>query len=240
MSDRTPEPFPLTGPDDYRDRVFDKIPDSYSPWLHLAGTIGVGAAAFALGAWRLHDVRAIELLAVPAMLVLSNGVEWRAHKDLLHKRRFPLHELYDRHTPQHHRVFREHDMAIRAPKELKLVLIPAVGVLAVVVAALPIAAAAGWLLGANVGWLVLMASAFYVVSYEVTHMVYHLPEDGFVGGLRVVRVLREHHARHHDPRLMHKWNFNVTVPLFDWLHGTIARPDEVERARARRTGSAPA
>lgn len=226
-------PFSLSGPDDYRTRVFEKIPDSYSPALHLAGTVGVGLLAVAAGAWRIADLRAIELLAIPVMLILSNGVEWRAHKDLLHKRRVPLHELYDRHTPQHHRVFRYEDMAIRAPKELKLVLIPAVGVLAVVIAALPMAALAGYLFGANVGWLVLMTSAFYVVSYELTHMIYHLSEDSFIGGLGIVRVLREHHARHHDPRLMHKWNFNVTLPLFDWLHGTIAKPHEVERARAR-------
>lgn len=236
MSDPADEPpFALAGADDYRARAFEKIPDSYSPVLHLAGTVGVGLAAFVAGCLKMHDLRAVELLAVPLMLIVSNGVEWRAHKDLLHKRRFPLHELYDRHTPQHHRVFRYEDMAVRAQKELKLVLIPAIGVLAVVIAALPLAAGAGYLFGANVGWLVLMSAAFYVVSYELTHMIYHLPEDTFVGGLSIVRVLREHHARHHDPRLMHKWNFNVTLPLFDWLHGTIAKSDEVERARARAT-----
>ncbi len=237
MTDRSQEPFPLTGSDDYRERARAAIPASYSPWLHLSGTIGVGVAAVALGAWRLHDVRAVEWLAVPAMWFVSNGAEWRAHKDLLHKRRFPLHELYDRHTPQHHRVFREHDMAIQSPRELKLVLIPAIGVAAILVAALPMAAAAGALLGANVGWLVLMSAAVYVVSYELTHMLYHLPEDGRVGGLRVVRALRAHHARHHDPRLMHRWNFNVTAPLFDWLHGTIARPDEADRPRRQRSAA---
>ena len=61
----------------------------------------------------------------------------------------------------------------------------------------------------------------------------HLPPESFVGRRRLVRVLREHHARHHHPRLMQRWNFNVTVPLFDWLHGTIvsrAMLDEALRA----------
>ncbi len=229
-----PEPFPTSGPDDYRDRVFERIPASYRPWLHLASTVTLGGAAVALGAWRLRAPSLVELLAVPAMFVVSNGAEWWAHKELLHRRRRPLQELYDRHTPQHHRVFREDDMAVRAPKELKLVLLPAVGVLAVIAAAAPLSAFAGACLGQNVGWLVLMTSALYVVSYELTHMLYHLPADGVVGRSAIVRALRAHHARHHDPRLMQRWNFNVTIPLFDWLCGTIARPDEATRPRARR------
>ena len=31
-----------------------------------------------------------------------------------------------------------------------------------------------------------------------------------------------------DPTLMQKWNFNVSLPLWDWLRGTIA--SEQERA----------
>ncbi len=42
---------------------------------------------------------------------------------------------------------------------------------------------------------------------------------------RIIRALRTHHARHHDPRLMQRWNFNVTVPLFDAVMGTIAPRD---------------
>ncbi|MBK7399278.1 MAG: hypothetical protein IPJ34_24170 [Myxococcales bacterium] len=36
-----------------------------------------------------------------------------------------------------------------------------------------------------------------------------------------MRFLREHHRRHHHPRLMQRWNFNVTIPLFDWLHRSV-------------------
>jgi sterol desaturase/sphingolipid hydroxylase (fatty acid hydroxylase superfamily) len=38
-----------------------------------------------------------------------------------------------------------------------------------------------------------------------------------------VRALRRHHAVHHDPELMQRWNFNVTVPLWDLVRGTIHR-----------------
>jgi sterol desaturase/sphingolipid hydroxylase (fatty acid hydroxylase superfamily) len=66
-----------------------------------------------------------------------------------------------------------------------------------------------------------------MVLYEVSHLSYHLPPESFVGRRRLVRWLREHHARHHDPRLMQKWNFNVTIPFWDWIRGTIAPKDIV-------------
>ena len=72
----------------------------------------------------------------------------------------------------------------------------------------------------------------YVIAYEVTHLLYHLPE-ALVGDSRLVRVLKEHHARHHDPRLMQKWNFNVTVPLADWVLKTIAPKRLVDGIKGR-------
>ncbi len=35
--------------------------------------------------------------------------------------------------------------------------------------------------------------------------------------------LRHHHTVHHDPRLMNRYNFNITYPIFDWLFGTWYR-----------------
>jgi sterol desaturase/sphingolipid hydroxylase (fatty acid hydroxylase superfamily) len=60
-----------------------------------------------------------------------------------------------------------------------------------------------------------------VLSYEWLHLAYHLPPDGRIGRLRAVAVLRRHHATHHATHLMNRWNFNVTVPLWDWVRGTI-------------------
>jgi sterol desaturase/sphingolipid hydroxylase (fatty acid hydroxylase superfamily) len=37
--------------------------------------------------------------------------------------------------------------------------------------------------------------------------------------LRATRALRRHHERHHAPE--RRWNFNVTVPLWDVLRGTL-------------------
>jgi len=211
-----------------RSRLIAEIPESYSPWLHLACTTGIGVALLVLGAFEIHHLRGVEVLVIPAVFVLANGFEWRAHRDVLHRIKKPFEVLYRKHTPEHHVVYVEEDMAIRDWRELRLVLIPAAGVLGIVIMLAPMAALMGFLLTPNTGWLVLLTGGLYMVGYELSHLSYHLPPDSFVGRLALVRVLRRHHGRHHDPRLMQRWNFNVTIPLFDWLHGTIAGPTPTE------------
>jgi len=219
--------------DRFRADMLAEEPRWYSPWLHLSVTTGVGIAAIVAGALNLSQVRPVELVVVPLVFLAANLAEWDIHKRLLHRRWKPMAVLYDQHTPMHHRIYRYGDMEIRSARELRFVLIPAMGVVGIVLAAAPAAAVAGWLFGANVGWLFLVTAALYVVGYELSHLAYHLPEDGFVGRRWLVRVMREHHALHHDPQLMQRWNFNVTVPLGDWLFRSTAPADLVADARAR-------
>lgn len=212
--------------------MLEKIPGWYSPWGHLAGTIGVGVFTLALALPRVHGTRLLDWLVVPVAFVFSNLVEWLAHRHLMHHRRRPFVVLFDRHTPEHHRVFRYENMAIESARELRLVLIPAVGVLGIVLLAVPAALAAALVSNANVGWLFLMTSAAYVVGYELSHLAYHLPESSLVYRLPLLRALREHHARHHIPGLMQKANFNVTIPLGDFLFGTMASAEVVKKLTA--------
>jgi hypothetical protein len=202
-----------------------EIPWWYVPWGHLAATTGIGFAVLVVSTVqlvRLGTTHITDWLVVPAVVVLANYYEWRVHKDVLHRRRWPMQVIYDKHTPMHHMIYIEEDMALRSTKEFRLVLIPAAGVLGIVLGATPIAIAISKLWSGPAGWLFLLTTGLYMVCYEVLHLCYHAPEDSFIGRRRFIRVMRAHHARHHDPRLMQKWNFNVTVPLFDWIMGTIA------------------
>jgi hypothetical protein len=212
-----------------------RVPRWYSPLGHLAGTVGIGVATVALAIRGLDTPRARDFGVIPAAFVFANLVEWLAHRHLMHQRRRPFTVLYDRHTPEHHRVYRYESMAIREARELRLVLIPAAGVLGIVLLAAPAAAACALVWGENVGWLFLLTSAVYVVGYELSHLAYHLPESSLVYRLPVLCALREHHARHHIPRLMQRANFNVTIPLCDWLFGTLASSEDARRARERAT-----
>lgn len=206
-----------------RERELAAIPGWYSPWAHLLGPSLVATATAAWALASLHEVRAWEWLAIPVTYVVANATEWWAHRDLLHRRSKLAPVLYDRHVPMHHHIYVTDDMALHGRKEWRLVLMPGYGILLVLLGMVPPAALL-WLVGLpNVAALFFATSAFFVVSYELLHLAYHLPPDSFVGRLGLVRVLRQHHAVHHDPALMRKWNFNVTVPLWDWVRGTIAR-----------------
>jgi hypothetical protein len=205
-----------------RERIARR-PGWYSPWAHLATTVGLGAGLATLALSRIDHVHPAELAAVPLTLLFANAVEWHAHKGLLHKRVRGLEAFYDRHTPVHHRVFVEHDMAIRSPWELGFVLIPWYGILGIFSLTLPIALALTALGAPNIAGLFVATSMLYIVAYECLHLAYHLPPDGLVGRRRLIAWLRRHHGLHHRYEMMQKWNFNVTLPLWDWIRGTLRR-----------------
>jgi hypothetical protein len=210
--------------DELRARLIAEIPGWYRPWLHLAFPSLIGIAVIVASASLLRNVRPLDLVTIPATFLLLNAGEWRIHRDMLHRRTPPLGVLYDRHTPQHHMIFVTDDMAIRATREFRLVLIPAYGIIAAGVGALPIPAALWLGFGLRNPALLFMAVTMaYVVGYEWLHLSYHAPSSSFIGRLKLIQRLRRHHAIHHSPELMQKWNFNVTIPLWDWVRRTIYR-----------------
>jgi sterol desaturase/sphingolipid hydroxylase (fatty acid hydroxylase superfamily) len=206
-----------------RAELLSRIPPWYSPWLHLAFPAVAGLAIAALALSRLDRLQAWQLALVPVFLAFGNMVEWHVHRGLLHRRTRFLEALYVRHTPQHHAVYVAGDLAIHDPRELKLVLLPAYGVLAVLAATSPITVGLALLGQPNLAALWVASVVLYVLSYEWLHLAYHLPEESPVGRLRPIRLLRRHHQLHHAPHLMQRWNFNVTLPFWDLVRGTVHR-----------------
>jgi hypothetical protein len=207
-----------------RAELMSRIPRWYSPWAHLVfpAVSGIAIAVFALS--RVQDLRAWQLALVPVFLAFGNAVEWHAHRGLLHRRTRFLEVLYVRHTPQHHAIFVHDDLALHAWRELKLVLLPAYGILAILAATSPITFALVWLGQPNLAALWVASVVVYVLSYEWLHLAYHLPGGRGIGRAWPIRFLRRHHALHHAPHLMQRWNFNVTLPLWDLVRKTTYHP----------------
>jgi hypothetical protein len=210
-----------------RDRVraaaLGRTPWWYNPWVHLAVPslmgIGVIVAAFALA----ESPTPLELLALPVTLVLINFSEWHIHRNILHRRSWPLEGLFWRHTPEHHVIFVRDDMAMRSTREFRLVLIPSYGIVGILFSTFPITAALWVFVSHNVALFWVAANMAYVVAYEWLHLAYHVRADSWLGRNRAIAWLRHHHAVHHTPELMQRWNFNVTVPLADRVLGTVYR-----------------
>jgi hypothetical protein len=213
-----------------RAEILETIPRWYSPAVHLVFPSAFGLAVCVGAALMIEGLRPIELLALPITILLAWGFEWRVHKDVLHARRPGLGLLYVQHELKHHVLYRYEDMAMRSMRELHLILMPAYAVVLVFAIDLPLAYGLYLLTSANTALLFLVAAMIFFLTYEWLHLAYHLPETSRVGRSAVISRLRELHRRHHDPALMKRWNFNVTLPLFDWIHGTMWSP---ERARTR-------
>jgi fatty acid hydroxylase family protein len=217
--------YTRTLPGDRRDairaRALAEAPRWYNPWVHLAfpSLVGIGLIVASLATLRNPGWR--ELGFAVFMWLVSNATEWRIHKRILHHRSWPLEVLFDRHTPEHHQIYLRDDMEMRSRDEFRLVLIPSYGIIAIFLTTFPVPLAL-WFAGyPNLAAVYVATTMAYVVSYEWLHLAYHMPATSFVGRLRIIARLRRHHARHHTPELMQKWNFNVTVPLWDLVMGTV-------------------
>jgi sterol desaturase/sphingolipid hydroxylase (fatty acid hydroxylase superfamily) len=208
-----------------RARLIARIPSWYRPWAHQLVPSAIGLTLVVGALCLLRDFQAWQLVMVPAAFVLLNAGEWRIHRDLLHRRKPPFQILYDRHTPEHHMVYLTDDMAMRSKQEFRLVLIPAFGILASFAGALVPAAILALVGQRNLGILFGATSMLYAIAYEQLHLAFHLPPDSFIGRRKIIAVLRRHHAVHHHPERMQRWNFNVTIPLWDLVRGTIYRSE---------------
>ena len=215
-----------------RRELLSEIPAWYRPWVHLAVPTTFGLAIVAAALMMLEDLTAWELVAIPATFIFANTVEWFAHRDLLHTRTWYAPVLYDQHTPRHHMLYTTDAMEIRDRREFRLVLIPAYGIMLIFLTTAPIVGGLLWFGLPNLAALFVATSMLYTVSYEWLHLSYHLGSDTWIGRRRIIAFLRNHHAVHHDLRLMQRYNFNVTIPFFDWLRGTVYREEAAGEAEA--------
>jgi hypothetical protein len=217
-----PDPRPPS-----RERIVAGIAPGYRGELHFLGLLAEAGLLMAAALWFVRGVRAWEWLLVPAALVFGNGVEWLVHKGPLHHP-WPPRLAYNRHTLTHHAVFSDRDMSVRSWRELRVVLFPLYALPALELLVLPVFALVWWTLGRNAAALFVFASVLYYLLYELLHLAYHLPEGHPVARVRLVRWLARHHRRHHDPWRMTAGNFNVSIPLFDWLLGTRLREPQAQ------------
>ena len=201
--------------------VLAGIPAHYSPLLHVLGPTLMCACVIAGSLAGLQPLGLWELGTVPLTYLGGLALEWRVHKSVLHRRVPVLATLYERHERSHHVIYTADAMEIRAYRELALVLLPWFAIVLIVVAMLPLTWLLAQLVSRNVACLFLLTSTVFFLQYEWFHMAYHLPAQHPIAKLRLVRALATLHRRHHDPRNMKRWNFSITIPLFDVLHQTL-------------------
>jgi sterol desaturase/sphingolipid hydroxylase (fatty acid hydroxylase superfamily) len=205
-----------------RAQLLAETPPGYRPWFHLGFPNLFGGLVVVVCLRALTGPSLAQWLVVPAMLVIAVAVEWRFHRFVLHRRIAPFGLFYDYHTVSHHSIYQRGDMALHEARELRGILFPSWASVVLFLMAAPVALGVAWLLGRDAGLLLLATAHAYFITYEWLHLAYHLPER--FRRWWPLRSLFEWHAVHHDPRLMHKVNFGVTTPLWDYVRGTARKP----------------
>lgn len=197
----------------------------YSGWLHGGFVFGVGGAEMLYCFLQVSDPATWHFLLIPAALLFTNVGEYVAHRELGHKKRRWAKLFYSRHTGDHHSFFTHQDYLIDSSRDLRVVLFPAFLLVAVsALVAAPLGLLLGWLLAPSAGWLFAGSLLLGYLFYELVHLCDHLPDGHPLTQLPVFRQLREHHRLHHDPANATSRNFNVTLPITDWLLGTRLKP----------------
>jgi sterol desaturase/sphingolipid hydroxylase (fatty acid hydroxylase superfamily) len=61
----------------------------------------------------------------------------------------------------------------------------------------------------------------YYLMYETLHFSYHAKSGSFIKKLPFVEQSAYLHLLHHRAKLMSKYNFNITFPIFDEVFNTL-------------------
>lgn len=219
---------------DRRERLTGPGSASYQPSMHLAASFVLTCGACGLATFRLDRPTGAQWLALPLTVLLANLFEWASHRYILHRPHWPPTGANRRHA-LHHAAFPMHDLSLRSTKEMRFILIDMPDLVGLAIVSAVFGCIAWLLFGANCGWLVFMGCMLSMLAYEWSHLLYHLPASSALGGGRIVQKLRRHHAVHHDPKLMTRYNFNVTLPICDVLFGTMAPRSATARKSIRKS-----
>jgi len=160
------------------------------------------------------------LLTVPLAFVVSNFVEYVAHRWPMHRPTIFGKHIYKKHAAIHHRYFTYEDMVLEESKDLYEILSNPRHIVAFLVLSIIPVSALLCLLSWNLGFLFAATAILYYLAYEWIHLASHMPPEHWIPSLPVLRSLCDHHRKHHDTRRMREANFNIAFPLFDRLFGT--------------------
>lgn len=211
----------------FRQRYRAGVHPRYNPWLHGGFVLAFGLLAIVFFANTLEQVSVLQWLALPATLLLFNLGIYLVHRYLGHHKRGWARLFYARHTGDHHSFFSPGHMTYDSPRDWRVILFPA---WLIVAHSLLITLPAWWLLqywDANVAGLFGAGMILGYLSYEVFHACEHLPPEHRLARLPWIRQMRQLHALHHRRELMQGRNFNIVLPLMDYLFGTLHwEPDD--------------
>jgi hypothetical protein len=210
----------------FRDQYRETISASYSGWIHMLSVLVVGLGVIIYALSQLQAASLLEWLIFPLVMLLVNFAEYYAHRWLGHRKTKYGKLFYSRHTGDHHSFFLEHSMDYEAIRDWRVVLFPVYLIFAFLFGLiLPVGYLLSEVFGANAAYIYAAAGISGYLFYEVMHFSYHIPRGHWAEKIFLVIpgwvALRHLHVLHHKREKMGEANFNITLPIFDFLLGTL-------------------
>lgn len=206
----------------FRARYRAQVSPRYRAWAHGGFVFTTGGAACTWMLSHLDRLDTLTLLAALCGLLTFNAAVYFVHQQLGHRKRSWAAMFYARHTGDHHSFFSDRAMAFEEWRDWRVILFPP---WLIVVFLLAFVAPATWLLmhwaPHPVAWAFGAHLLMGYLLYEAFHTCHHLPDGHPLTRLPWLRHMRRLHQLHHRRDLMHTHNFNIVLPLMDWLRGTL-------------------
>lgn len=228
----------------FRAKYRANVSPYYSGFIHVFMVLLGGGSIMYFSLSNIVDFQWTQLWIVAVALLAYNYGEWASHRWWGHEKTKLFKLFYQRHTGDHHTFFVEHDMEYQMVLDWRVVIFPIYLLIVFsVLVTLP-----GWLLlnfffNSNIAFLFAAANSFCYLAYEVLHFSYHLPKGSVLERIFCLipgwKYLRLFHTVHHNRELMAEGNFNITLPLADWLFGTLyfSSEDKPDAKRAKSAGA---
>ena len=154
----------------------------------------------------------------------ASFLEWNLHKHLMHTNRKWLPYPFRAHALIHHQIFKA-DGTYHLIEDKDKHTIPMAwwnGIVLAIIASIPIAII-GYIVADYWSWLKVGSTVYgYYAVYEYMHWCMHLPRHRLFEEMQWYKNLKERHRIHHEK--MNSKNFNVILPVADWLMGTYQAP----------------
>ena len=129
-----------------RKEFVESTPAWYRGEMHLGFTLVVTFSAMAWCWVHIHGATVWEWLLIAPIVLFGNWIEWGAHRYILHRPVPGLQMIYKRHVTVHHQFFTHHDLSYSGHKDWRALLFPPFAPLGFVLAAVPPALVAGFLI----------------------------------------------------------------------------------------------
>lgn len=202
----------------FRETYRKNISKSYNGYLHILSVFLIGLSVIFYSITMLDNVSLAEYISVPMTIIVVNFAEYASHRWLGHKKTKVAALFYSRHTGDHHSFFLANHMSYESTRDWRVILFPAYLIIAFILGLiLPMGYILTSVFTDNVAYLYSASAIFGYLFYETMHFSYHLPKGSFFERFLFWKKMKNLHDLHHNRNVMTKHNFNITIPIFDWL-----------------------